>query len=103
MWSGNGWRRDIGGSSTKRNPQAPPWRSGSKRPWIACVVLAGSLLVSCSRWLPQPTSLPFPEPPEVHPTYQDGQVCLPEEEAAALGAWVDKVNLFRHAWERLQP
>ena len=49
-----------------------------------------------------PTALPLPEAPEVTFISQTGQICLSEADANKLGKYLDSINAFRSAWERLR-
>jgi hypothetical protein len=75
------------------------------RAWIALIVLSSNLLLAgcAGRW--GAASLPFPEDmPALHTrgVLIDGEraFCMPVPEALALSKWLDKLEAFRHAYER---
>ena len=66
------------------------------------VVLIGMLLTSCISLNVVPTALPLPEAPELTFISQTGQICLSEEDANKLNRYLQQLNAFRAAWERLR-
>lgn len=66
-----------------------------------CLLLL--LLAGCARWRPEPVALPFPDPPALTWRACGEEVCLSRAEADRLAEWLDAVNAFRHARERLRP
>ena len=66
------------------------------------MLLASLLLGACVSVNVVPTALPLPEAPELTFASQGGQVCLSESDANKLGKYLDSLNAFRSAWERLR-
>lgn len=72
---------------------------------VAWMLLASLLLVSlagCVSVNVVPTALPLPEAPDLTFLSQTGQICLSEADANQLGKYLDSINAFRQAWERLR-
>lgn len=63
------------------------------------------VLAGCSwfaRFKPEPTVLPFPEPPALRFVLCDtDKVCLSQADGAKLSAWMDKLKAFQAARLRL--
>lgn len=78
------------------------------RSWIASITLFSSVLVTgCAGGFGASASLPFPaDMPALHvravPLEGERAVCMPATEALALSKWLDKLEAFRHAYERQQ-
>lgn len=76
----------------------------TRRSWIVSIVLCSSLIVGCAAWRPAPTTLPFPVAPQLHAIPgtdgDDGYLCLSRDTAIALAKWLDKIEAFKHAYER---
>ena len=71
-----------------------------KRNWLV-LIASLSVIVGCSSLRPA-TGLPFPVRPELHWSLDSQKFCLSNDEGVALGKWFDKVEAFKHAYERLK-
>lgn len=69
---------------------------------LACLLLAVLLLAGCISVNVVPTALPLPEAPELTFISQTGQICLSEADANKLNKFLQQLDAFRHAWERLR-
>lgn len=73
--------------------------------WIVLIVLSSSLVTGCVGWGRQ-VKLPFPESPTLVPIFVSNtttgafRACLTREDAANLAAFFDKLEAFKHAYER---
>lgn len=61
-------------------------------------------LSACATGIREPVGLPFPEsPPLAWTVSRTGEsVCLSVEDGGRLLKFMDQINAFRHAWERLR-
>ena len=64
---------------------------------IILVGLAGCISVNVI-----PTELPLPVMPEIQFVSSEGTICLSEADADKLRKFLDQLNAFRAAWERLR-
>jgi len=75
-------------------------RSARKQTRMA---LLGLVLAGCAG-VTAPAHLPFPDGPQLHGRTGTGGdadfLCFPREDAVALGKWMDKLEAFKHAYER---
>jgi hypothetical protein len=65
------------------------------------LILGVLLLGGCAFWRGEPTALRFPEPPAIGFYDADGAVCMTGSDADRLARWLDELNAFRRARERL--
>lgn len=69
------------------------------------LIVLALLLGGCAwfaRFRPEPTALPFPDPPSLHFVRCDAdKVCLSQADGAKLSAWMDKLKAFQAARTRL--
>lgn len=76
----------------------------TKTSWIGSIVLCASLLAGCVGGAALRSPLPFPDGPQLHGHPGTGgeaaSFCFPREDAVALAKWMDKLEAFRHAYER---
>ena len=66
------------------------------------VVLIGMLLTSCISLNVVPTALPLPEAPELTFKSCPPDICLSEQDANRLNKYLQQMEAFRSAWERLR-
>lgn len=65
------------------------------------------LLAGCASWRREPALLEFPQPPHVEfflcriPKEHISMVCLSQDDASALVKWMDKLDAFEAARQRL--
>lgn len=73
--------------------------------WVALgtlIVLSFLALVGCVSVSIIPTELPLPIMPELQFVSSGGTICLSEADANKLSKFLDQLNAFRAAWERLR-
>ena len=71
----------------------------------ARMLLTGILLVSlasCVSVQVIPTELPLPIMPEMQFVSREGTICLSEPDANKLLRYLQQLDVFRKAWERLR-
>ena len=69
---------------------------------LASVLLASLLLVGCVSVNVIPTELPLPVMPEIQFMSSEGTICLSEADANKLSKYLQQLDAFRAAWERLR-
>ena len=72
---------------------------------VARILLTGILLVglaSCVSVRVIPTELPLPIIPDVQFVSREGTICLSEPDANKLLRYLQQLDAFRKAWERLR-
>ena len=77
------------------------------RPWDwvvlgTLIVLVAILMMACVSVNVIPTALPLPEAPALTFKSCPPDICLSEPDANNLRKYLDQLNAFRHAWERLR-
>lgn len=67
------------------------------------MALLGLVLAGCAG-VSAPAHLPFPEGPALHghpgTAAEAASICFSREDAVALSKWLDKLEAFKHAYER---
>ena len=74
------------------------------------ILVSSLLLLGCTRYRPEDLTLPFPPRPPltwqlckiINQARMEDVLCLSQADGAALAKWLDKVEAFKRARERLQ-
>ena len=69
---------------------------------LASLLLASLLLGACVSVNVIPTALPLPEFPELTFKSCPPDICLSEQDANRLNKYLQQMEAFRSAWERLR-
>jgi hypothetical protein len=68
---------------------------------LALLIAAIMVLLSGCVYVANEPALDFPERPSIVWSVRDGRTCIDEEDADAFSKWIDKLNEFEAARQRL--